>query len=353
MMVRFSDIINKRDDLGKNDSPIETEIDKKKLWLSNAELFRLKGKRTPSKLSDEPIPDHTGSEIISSLEKLLKRALDIHDRVRSAQGISPSPILTDIHHIIENKLIDGLYEYAVSTRFEYDEMLIHNVTKTFVSLKIGKGMGYDTRQLLELGLAAFLENVGMYKISDNILKKAENLDKDEIEVIKKHPEVSFQILSQMGKRYGWLADVALQVHERTDGSGYPKGLKGEEISELASIIGLVDTYVAMINERPYREKCVETDAVKFIIKETKKFFPVKILKIFLNQVSLFPVNTYIRLNNKSIGRVLSTNENQPLRPTIEILYDGQGNRPEKGTSIRLTDNPLLYITETIHDKDLP
>jgi HD-GYP domain-containing protein (c-di-GMP phosphodiesterase class II) len=273
--------------------------------------------------------------------------------VRHDQGISPSPILADIHYIIERKFIDRLYEYAVSTRFEFDEIMIHNVIKTFTSLKIGKGMGYDTKKLLELGLAAFLENVGMYKIPDHILQKANNLEKDEIEAIKKHPEVSFQIISQMGRRYGWLADVALQVHERADGSGYPKGLKGEEISELASIIGLVDTYIAMINERPYREKSIQTEAVRFIIKETRHLFPVKILKVFLNQISLFPVNTYIRLNNKSIGRVLSTNENQPLKPTIEILYDGKGNRIAQGAPIRLEDNPLLYITETVDDKDLP
>ena len=137
MMVRFSDIINKRGDLGRDDRSIEIGMDKKKLRLSHSELFRLKGKRIPSKISEEPIPDHTGPEISLSFEKIMKRALDIHDRVISAQGISPSPILTDIHYIIENGLIDGLYDYAMSTRFDYDEMLVHNVTKTFASLKIG------------------------------------------------------------------------------------------------------------------------------------------------------------------------------------------------------------------------
>lgn len=167
-----------------------------------------------------------------------------------------------------------------------------------------------------------------------------------------HPNVSFQILSKLGRRYGWLAEVALQVHERADGSGYPKGLEGEEIREMASIVGLIDTYVAMTEEKPYRDRFLQSHAVNFIIKETKKFFPPRILKIFLNQISLFPVNSYVRLNNQSIGRVVSTDENQPLRPTLEILYDGLSNKIAGRGFIRLADNPLLYIIESIDEKGL-
>jgi HD-GYP domain-containing protein (c-di-GMP phosphodiesterase class II) len=143
------------------------------------------------------------------------------------------------------------------------------------------------------------------------------------------------------------------VHERSDGSGYPKGLEGSEISEFAAIIGLVDLYIALIGKRPHREKFMQTEAIKMILKETKGLFPSKILKTFLNQISLFPINAYVRLNNKSIGRVLSTEKNQPLRPTIELLYDGLGNKLERREIIRLMDSPLLYITDSLKDSELP
>ena len=172
-------------------------------------------------------------------------------------------------------------------------------------------------------------------------------------VIRNHPEVSYQILARLGRGYEWLAEVALQVHERSDGSGYPKGLEEADISELAAIIGLIDTYVAMIKNRPYRDKFVQTDAIKFIIKEAKDLFPARILKVFLNQISLFPVNTLVRLNNKSIGRVVSTDKSQPLRPTIELMYDTHGNRLQTREFVRLADNPLLYIIESINDSELP
>ncbi len=212
-------------------------------------------------------------------------------------------------------------------------------------------MGYDIEMLLKLGLAAFLENVGMYKVPEGILQKKGTLDRGEIERVREHPKMSFELLGQMGERYNWLAEVALQVHERADGSGYPKGLKEEEIDELALIIGLVDTYVAMIKSRPYREKHNPTDAIKFIITDGRELFSSKILKVFLNQISLFPVSTYVRLNNKSVGRVLSTDKGRPLRPTIELLYDSRGNKMEERELIPLTENPLLHVTESIDEKE--
>ena len=122
---------------------------------------------------------------------------------------------------------------------------------------------------------------------------------------------------------------------------------------MAAIIGLADTYAAMIKTRPYREKYIQTDAVKYIIKEAKGLFPPRILKVFLNQISLFPVNTLVRLNNKSIGRVLSTDRNQPLRPTIELLFDAKGNKLRQGEIIGLSGNPLLYIVESIAENEVP
>jgi HD-GYP domain-containing protein (c-di-GMP phosphodiesterase class II) len=257
-----------------------------------------------------------------------------------------------LHYIVEHDLIEGLYACAMSAPDDYEEVFIHSVEVAFASLLVGRGMGYDVKRLLELGLAAFLENVGMYTVPGAILQKQSKLEESELERIKQHPEISYQILSRLGERYRWLAEVAQQVHERADGSGYPKGLRGEDISELASIIGLTDTYVAMVRKRPYRDKFLQPDAIKFILKEAKSQFPARILKAFLNYISLFPLHTCVKLNNRSIGRVISTNKNQPLRPTVELIYDSLGKKIEKRELIRLSDNPLLYVVETLDEKEL-
>ena len=89
------------------------------------------------------------------------------------------------------------------------------------------------------------------------------------------------------------------------------------------------------------------------VDEAKDLFPRKVRKAFLDQVTLFPINSYVILNNQSIGRVLRTNKKWTLRPTIELLYNSQGDKVEKPKNIRLMENPLLYIKGSINPNDLP
>ncbi|MFC1532577.1 HD-GYP domain-containing protein [Thermodesulfobacteriota bacterium] len=348
-MVRFSDIIKIKDRKEPEGQSRVKKVKEDKFRLSDSKIFKDKEEK---QISIDTSLRSDADLVVTYYEKFIERALGIRERVMNDQGISPSPILSDLHYIIDKDLIDKLYEYAMSARDDYEEMLTHTINVTFTSLKVGKGIGYDIKKLLRLGLAAFLENMGMYKIPDSILKRTGTLGKDEIKLIKGHPEISYEILSRIGKRYKWLADVALQVHERSDGSGYPSGLKGTEILEPASIIGLVDTYMAMIKKRSYRDNYIQSDAIKSIVGASKGLFPPRIVKIFLNQITLFPINSYIKLNNGSIGRVISTDKNQPLRPTIELLYDGLGNKMGDQQVVHLSDNPLLYIDSSVNGSEL-
>lgn len=349
MTVRFSDIIKAKEKTASHGKASSAGGEEDRLWLSDSQVLKIHDEKEDV-LSPQEGPSQ---EVITYYQRFIERAEEVRDRVVKDLGLSPSPILSDLHYVMDRKLIDGLYEYALSFPKKQEGMMEHTVGVTFASLRVGEGMGYDTKMLLQLGLAAFLENVGMYKIPESVLKKQGRLEDHELNLIKNHPRVSAQILSRIGERYEWLAGTALQVHERMDGSGYPEGLKGNEISEFASIIGLIDTYMALIKNRPYRDKLVETDAVRFIIKEAKGLFAAKVLKVFLDQISVFPVNTYVRLNNKSIGRVVSTDKSQPMRPTIELLFDGLGNRLDKRDIVRLSDDPMLYVVKTVSEAELP
>jgi HD-GYP domain-containing protein (c-di-GMP phosphodiesterase class II) len=360
-MVRFSDIVvneDKKKPRKKDPASIIKAGEKESAALSDAEIegalsdtqiLKVRGERsfyTPA------VREEWSSEVIAYYEKFVQRGMDTRDRVRNGQGLSPSPILSDLHHILNQDLIEDLYEYSMFCPGDYEEILLHDVKVTFVALIVGKGLGYDLRMLLKLGLAGLLENVGMYEIPEAVLQKKQQLDDEAMASIREHPKRSYEILAEMGEKYRWLAEIALQVHERADGSGYPYGLKKEQIYEMSFIIGLSDVYVAMITDRPYRDKFVQTDAIKYIIEEGSGQFPTEIRKVFLNQLSLFPVNTYVRLNNKSIGRVLCTDRNQPLRPTIELVQDSAGHKMLKRELIQLSENPLLYITESLHERDI-
>jgi len=358
-MVRFSDIIKDREkkEPSKESTPARAEDEDLMLTdsqilkvMSDTQILKVRGKKASPGPS---FREEWSQEVHEYYEKLTERVIDVRGRVRHEQGISPSPILSDLHYILNRDLVDKLYEYAMFAPADSDWLPVHSVHVMLITLILGQGMGYDIKMLLKLGLAAFLENVGMYKIPESVVEKRGGLDDNEMTMIREHPKKSYEILDDMGERYRWLAEVAVQVHERTDGSGYPYGLKGGEIYELSSVIGLTDVYVAMTSDRPYRDKIVQTDAIKHIVEKAKGEFPAKIRKVFLDRISLFPVNTYVRLNNKSIGRVISTDKQQPLRPTVELLYDSTGGKMESREVVRLAENPLLYINESIHERDLP
>ncbi|MBW2028529.1 MAG: hypothetical protein JRJ03_02655 [Deltaproteobacteria bacterium] len=350
-MVRFTDIINLEDGKEEKQGPAKEEAGEEKLWFTNTELISLKKDEEAPKSSGELARD-SEEEIASCYDRLVERQREVAERVKGSKGVSPSPILADLHHVIEKGLINHLYDYAALVPAGQQDLETHAVAVTFGALKIGKGMEYDIRPLLKLSLAAFLGHVGMYRIPEEVWNREIELDGEDIELLRRHPEFSHEILSQLGRQYQWLAEIVLQIHERADGSGYPKGLSGGDILEEASIIGLMDTYVSLINDRGQRKRLIQPDAVKYIITRQRGLFPPKVLKVFLNQISLFPVGTMVRLNNKHVGRVVSTNEKQPLRPVIEILFHSQGNRLQGKESIRLSENPLLYITQGIDERDL-
>jgi len=349
-MVRFSDIIRIDSKSLSYRAPAEPAFEESKRRQGDPEL-RIAQQRGPA--VDSHSFEKMTVEAAAIYETLVKKASEVREKVLADEAVNPAPVLSDLKRMAEQDLIDRVYEHAVCRRGDYDPHLVHNVDVTVTSMKVSQGLGYDPQRQLNLGLCAFVENVGMYKIPENILKKSEKLEDSERALIMEHPEMSSRILSRMGEEYRWVVDVALQVHERADGSGYPRGLEGPQISEFASIIGLADIYTALIRKRPNRDKLLEVEAIKFILKEAKGLFHHRILKAFLNEISLFPVNTYLRLNNKSTGRVTSTVRNQPLRPMVQLIYDGLGNKLEKKEIVRLSDNPLLYVTDYLKESELP
>jgi len=289
-------------------------------------------------------------------KKLFALANKVQSWVQKNETISISLVMRVLGPVIENNLIESLYYHLV---FEGDKenkfvtpLGAHSVDVTILSLKTGIGMGYDDNQLLALAMIAFLQDVGMYRIAQSILNKKGKLSEKELKIIQRHPDMSADILSKLGDEYRSLADVAIQVHERADGSGYPRGLKEEKIHDYACIIGLVDMYSAMIRDRPYRDRFEKNIAMKSIIASSKGKFPVKIIKVFLNQISFFPVNSYVKLSDRSVGRVITTNPNFPLKPTVEILYDSLGNRLAEARIVDLSGEHLLYITGSVDEKDI-
>jgi HD-GYP domain-containing protein (c-di-GMP phosphodiesterase class II) len=210
-----------------------------------------------------------------------------------------------------------------------------------LSIKIGISLGYDTSRLHELGISAFLHDVGMTKYLE-LSRQERKLTVEESEKIKKHPIIGSELLKKAKDLPEIAIDVTLQQHERIDGSGYPYGLKGESLSTYAKIIQLADTYEAVTHSRSYRNKYEPFGAIKEILS-SKASFDYDVTKAFINTVGLFPVGSMVRLNTGETGKVVSINREYPTRPVLQMLFNSENQKLNKKKIIDLLKQPLLYI----------
>ncbi|MDA1001155.1 MAG: HD domain-containing protein [bacterium] len=250
--------------------------------------------------------------------------------------------------------LDQLYGLAVSTKDESNSMAIHLFNHSIYSLKLGRGLRWSPDRMIRLGVAALIHDIGMGKVPQHIRHKEGKLSSQELAEIQNHPTYGAKlILDTFGEPFRWLAEALYHEHEREDGRGYPQGLTGNQISEYGKVIGLADVYEALTHNRPQRKRLLPHKAVQEIIQTQKTSFHQRLLKIMLEELSVFTLNSLIRLNSNAIGRVAQTVPGQPLRPVVQIIFDAEGNEIMEERNIALKDYPLLYIVDSVDESELP
>jgi HD-GYP domain-containing protein (c-di-GMP phosphodiesterase class II) len=228
----------------------------------------------------------------------------------------------------------------------------HPVNVAVFAIKMADHLGFKKSIQVEIGMAGLLHDVGMALVPEKILYKKGRLENSEMKIFRQRPNFSSKILRTLGPEYAYLAECAAQVYERIDGSGYPRGLKADEIHEYAQIIGLLDMYESLIHSRPQRGKRTPFAAVKEIINTSKNHFKKEYLKALLSVFTAFPIHSYVRLNSDAIGKVIQTYPDQPLRPKIQIIYDSQKRKVLTEKIVALPEDPLLHIVDSITENQI-
>lgn len=294
--------------------------------------------------------DKGGKVLYQKACAYLKQVLET---VKQRKMFSPDPGFRIIREMVEvQSFQDSLFIEALHFDDPLQFIIHNNVNVAIYAIKMAENLGWSKDRQIEIGMAGLLHDVGMALIPEKLVYKQQRLSQAELEIFKKRSNYSYKILKSFGDEYANLAECAAQANERLDGSGYPQGLKGDEIHEYAQIIGLVDMYEALIHSRPQRVKFHHFIAVKEIIKSGKHLFQRKHLKALLNIFSIFPLYSYVRLNSNAIGKVLETYPDQPMRPKIQIVFDSQQKRVLTERIVSLPDDPLLYIVDSVSEEEL-
>jgi len=256
---------------------------------------------------------------------------------------------------IVNQIVDELLENKDvlvnlnDMRLMDDYTFGHCVNVCVLSVMTGIAMGYNQLRLRELGVGALLHDIGKMKIPISLLNKPGQLTDDEYNEIKRHTILGFDILRNCDAISKTSANTALAHHERCDGTGYPNGLMKDQIHDFSKIVAIADVYDAMTSDRAYRKALEPYKAVEYIQGMSMTQFDYNVVKVFIGNISIYPVGSGVVLNTGEKGLVVKVNKEFPTRPRVRIILDKNGCRYDRFEEIDLLQHPTIFITSTCND----
>lgn len=212
---------------------------------------------------------------------------------------------------------------------------IHCINVCVLALAFGRHLGLPVRELRSIGLGSLLHDVGKAKTPAEILDKPGALTDEEFEIIKRHPEDGYRMVSEAGHVSSQALDIIRLHHERINGGGYPLGLSGDQISRYVRIVSIVDVYDAMTTNRSYQDAKSPDMALKVLYEGRGRSFDDELVTQFIRCIGIFPVGSLVELDTGAIGLVVASSTNAHLQPTVLMLRTPDGEPYDKRLLVNL------------------
>ncbi|WP_246021892.1 HD-GYP domain-containing protein [Paenibacillus zeisoli] len=220
----------------------------------------------------------------------------------------------------------------------------HSLNVCVYTLLLGKVHGYNNDALSVLGLGALLHDIGKTKIPSSILMKPDQLTDYEFDQMKLHTEIGFKLLKDEPGVPLVAAHCALQHHERINGSGYPRGIRENEIHEYARWIAIADSYDAMTTHRIYRSALLPHQATEMLYAGCGTLYEKEKLEVFRDHVAIYPLGITVGLSTGEQGVVVRINHEVPQRPVIRVFSGPEGEMLKVPYEVNLAVKLSVVIT---------
>jgi putative nucleotidyltransferase with HDIG domain len=232
-----------------------------------------------------------------------------------------------------------------------DEAYHHSLNVSILCMMLVKGLKLGSEQAGVLGTGALLHDIGLTEIPDRILKIGCNEQtKAERELRARHVEFGVR----MGTRLELAPDtlsIIEQHHELADGSGYPRGLRLEQIAPLARVVSLANFYDNLCNPADFAQAMTPHEALSFIFARRRDQFDAQVLQLMIRSLGVYPPGSIVKLSNEAIGMVVSVNPHTTLRPWV-LLYDAAVPK-EQAAMLNLETETDVGISKAIRPARLP
>lgn len=228
------------------------------------------------------------------------------------------------------ELVDGIVSQLLST----DEMVLHLMSESpegesiyyhslnvsILSMLLAKEACFSEAEMKMIGFSALMHDIGMLRVPTPILRKTEPLTKPEINLLKQHPRYGLELLELTKDCPAEAKGVVLRHQERLDGSGYPDGLKGDQIDKLTQLVSVVDEYDELCHPQDQSKARVPHAVLSYMFKNRTKQLNKDYIGLLVKQLGIYPPGSVVQLSNGQVGLVMSVNSKRLLYPSV-LIYD--------------------------------
>lgn len=294
----------------------------------------------------EVVSAETRARAVSEVRTQFRRMMDDAFRKKSVTGLQLGKTFKPV--------IDSILDDVTSNR---DAMVMllnihasdhylfqHSVNVCIYTTILGQAYGYSREELATLSLGALLHDIGKTQLPPEVLLKPGSLTEEEFEIIKSHPMEGFKLLKDEPNVPLLAAHIALQHHERVNGSGYPRAIAGDDIHEYARWVGLADSYDAMTSHRVYRAAMLPHEAMEIIFTGAGTLYDQEKIEVFRDKIAIYPLGMLVELNSGEIGVVIDINATSPQRPVVRVLYDEERQEIQP-YEVDLSKSLTVYIKD--------
>ncbi|GIX36801.1 MAG: HD family phosphohydrolase [Silanimonas sp.] len=248
--------------------------------------------------------------------------------------------------------VAGLEDVAIRLLSEKagQETTLHPMNVSVLSILLGRALKFDEARLRLLGLGAMLHDIGKLELPDRLRWRDDHAPAAERRLFQSHAQHGATIGRKM-QLPDEVLEVIAQHHEFADGSGYPRGLKGGQISALARVVALVNQYDNLCNAGNPAQSLTPHDALALIFARQREAFDATVLAAFIRMMGVYPPGSVLQLNDGRYAIVVSVNSDRPLKP--RILVHDPAITPEEALVHDLEEHPEIGIQRAIKPVQLP
>jgi HD-GYP domain-containing protein (c-di-GMP phosphodiesterase class II) len=303
--------------------------------------IEVKGGTATTEAAEEPEAEPEGLDLLQS-RLIYNNARNATRKVFAEARLGRVPSSTEVKEVVQ-AMVEGVLKsrhslLALTMIKSYDEYLFnHSVNVGTLSIALGEHLGYGGEALHDLGVGAFLHDLGKVNWPDEIYRKPRDLSEEEWRVVKSHPEEGVKIVSRMEGISPVSLRPVLEHHMRHDRSGYPPPAREYQIHPFGMIVQVCDVYDAITTARPYQAAMEPTRAVARLKELSGTVFDQAMLEKFIEMLGIYPAGTVVRLDTGDLALVLHPNREDSARPLVRILRDAAGNDVREKIEVNLLE----------------